>query len=111
MTAAARESIDGGGEVLPVVAPGLNQVLTVDAGATYAYVSFGTSPDPTDATARIRVAAGVVEYFKVTPGEKARARAGATTSSESAAFGDHTTVVRVLYDAGAGEVDVTEGKK
>lgn len=108
MSGMAREGQDGGGSAIPVVGQGTVQRVTVDTGESYAQIAIGSAPDVT--TAYITIPAGLPEYFRVVPGvSKVEAKAGSTTNEISSAVGAHTTVIRVIYDATAGKVEVMEG--
>lgn len=107
MSEQARDTRVSQGPAIPALAQGTVQELTTETAAAYAFVEFGTSPTAGTAESRIRVAAGVPEYFKVTGGEKVAAKVG-TTSEVSAVTDVGTTVVRVLYDEVAGIVEVME---
>lgn len=110
MSGMAREKRHGG-DPIPVVSPGNVTELGVAAAATIAYVAFGTSPDPTNAAARVRIVPGIPEYFRVEAGkDKVAARAGGSQSVMAQAVDKDCTVVRVLYDDAAGVVEVMEAR-
>lgn len=111
MSRLARESIDQSGSPIPVVGQGTTDVLVVEAAFDYCYISIGAVPAPQTAATRFRIPAGVVEYFRVIPGVDAIGARCGSTSDSTAVVGDHTTVVRILYDEVAGQVCVMEGLK
>lgn len=92
---------------IQALAPGITEELTVETSAAYAFVQFAAVPTAATLNQRVRIVAGVPEYFKVQGGHKCAAKVG-STADVSLAFASLTTVVRVLYDEVAGVVEMTE---
>ena len=112
MSGLARESLNEGGSPIPVVGQGTTTVITVGVDAAVAYIAIGSAPDATVAGARVPITPNIAEYFRAVPGvSKVSALAGATNNVMGSAVSADTTVIRVYYNAGAGQVSVMEGLK
>jgi hypothetical protein len=111
MSRLVTESPFGGGTPVPVIYQGKVTELAVATGSAFCFVEFGPAPTAQVAGQRVRIPAGVPEYFGVNPKVDRIAAYSGAVGAVSAVLENHTTCVRVIYDDVAGVLEIMEGAK